>query len=163
MALPVQSVRASPEHRDVLQKVADLLKQGHADDLRRRLDDFAMEPVGPFKSEAAAVAFLRDRLVSALRPRTVWLFGSRARGTARRDSDFDLLVVLPDDLPDHAYTHHAVSAPLVACGLPYDVVPCRWSTFLAASAEENGILARATREGRVLYEDPALRKQRPAA
>jgi hypothetical protein len=163
MALPVQSVRASPEHRDILQAVADLLRQGHAQDLRRRLTDLATEPVGPFKSEAAAIAFVRDRLVSALRPRMLWLFGSRARGTARRDSDFDMLVVLPDGLPEQAYTHHAVAAPLVACGLPCDVVPCRWSTFLAASAAENGILSRATTEGRVLYEDPALRGQRPAA
>ena len=27
----------------------------------------------------------------------VWLYGSRARGTAREDSDWDILVLTPDD------------------------------------------------------------------
>lgn len=27
----------------------------------------------------------------------VWLYGSRARGTAREDSDWDVLVLTPDD------------------------------------------------------------------
>lgn len=32
-------------------------------------------------------------------PTSIWLFGSRATGKARADSDWDLLVVLPDELP----------------------------------------------------------------
>ncbi|MBL9103267.1 MAG: nucleotidyltransferase domain-containing protein [Myxococcales bacterium] len=36
------------------------------------------------------------RIVEELHPQEIWLFGSRARGTARDDSDWDLLVVLPD-------------------------------------------------------------------
>ena len=30
----------------------------------------------------------------------IWLFGSRARGDHRADSDWDLLAVLPDDAPE---------------------------------------------------------------
>jgi len=162
MALPVQSVRAAPEHRDILQAVADLLRQGRAETLRGLLGDARSRPVGPFKSEAAALAFLRDRLVASLRPRMVWLFGSRARGDARPESDFDLLVVLPDGLPERAYTHAAVAEPLVACGLAYDVVPCRWSDYRAERAAGDGIAAAATRDGRLLYEDAALRAQAAA-
>src|SRR5580704_17929811 len=99
MALPVQSIRARPEHRDILQAVADLLGEGREPAVRKLLDDAKARPVGPFKDEAAALAFLRDRLVVALKPRAIWHFGSRARGDARGDSDFDLLVVLPDGLP----------------------------------------------------------------
>ena len=36
------------------------------------------------------------RLVAALRPERIYLFGSRARGDADQDSDFDLLVVVPE-------------------------------------------------------------------
>jgi predicted nucleotidyltransferase len=36
-----------------------------------------------------------ERLVAALEPEEVWLFGSWARGEARPDSDVDLLVVVP--------------------------------------------------------------------
>ncbi|PYO54511.1 MAG: hypothetical protein DMD83_22120, partial [Candidatus Rokuibacteriota bacterium] len=37
------------------------------------------------------------RLVEAYRPDRIYLFGSRARGTAGAESDYDLLVVVPDD------------------------------------------------------------------
>ncbi len=41
---------------------------------------------------------LLDRLIPALKPEAIYLFGSRARGDARPDSDYDLLVVTPDDI-----------------------------------------------------------------
>jgi predicted transcriptional regulator/predicted nucleotidyltransferase len=107
---------------------------------------------GPFRDESAALAFLRDRLVASLRPKAVWLFGSRARGDARPDSDFDLLVVLPDGLPDAAYSHQAVAAPLVACGLPFDAVPCSWSDFTSDRTIAGSLVHRAVTEGRLLYE-----------
>jgi hypothetical protein len=42
---------------------------------------------------------LLDRIVAYFEPVEVILFGSRARGEARPDSDLDLLVVLDDDAP----------------------------------------------------------------
>lgn len=42
---------------------------------------------------APLVTAIRDRM----HPRAIWLFGSRARGDARPESDWDLLVSLPDD------------------------------------------------------------------
>ena len=39
------------------------------------------------------VKLVRERLA----PIDVWLFGSRARGDHRQDSDWDLLAVLPDE------------------------------------------------------------------
>ncbi len=37
------------------------------------------------------------RLVAAYKPLQVYLFGSKARGDAGPDSDYDLLLVVPDD------------------------------------------------------------------
>ena len=109
------------------------------------------------------MAFLRDRLVAKLRPRMIWLFGSRARGDGREDSDFDLLVVLPDGLPEKAYSNFSVAEPLVACGLGYDVVPCSWSDFLTERDEVGSLVNRATQEGRILYQDRALARARDAS
>ena len=39
------------------------------------------------------------RLVAAYQPERIYLFGSVARGDAGQDSDYDLLVVVPDDAP----------------------------------------------------------------
>jgi HEPN domain-containing protein/predicted nucleotidyltransferase len=52
-----------------------------------------------------------DRLVAAFRPEEVVLFGSRAYGTAREDSDMDLLLVLhPTDEPQDARQRRAREA-----------------------------------------------------
>ena len=40
------------------------------------------------------------RMVEVLHPLAIWLFGSRARGEARADSDWDFMAILPDDAPE---------------------------------------------------------------
>jgi predicted nucleotidyltransferase len=39
------------------------------------------------------------RLVEAYQPERIYLFGSKARGDASPDSDYDLMVVVPNDAP----------------------------------------------------------------
>jgi len=39
------------------------------------------------------------RLTEVYRPKRIYLFGSTARGDAGPDSDYDLMIVLPDDAP----------------------------------------------------------------
>src|SRR5688500_7076523 len=51
MALPVQSVRAAPEHRDILQSVAELLKEGNEETVRNLLKGLGSKPVEPFRDE----------------------------------------------------------------------------------------------------------------
>ncbi len=157
MALSGRSMRVRAEHREVLQAVAQLLRSGKESTLRKLLDDARARPVGPFRNEAAAPAFLRDRLVCALKPRAIWHFGSRARGTAREDSDFDLLVVLPDGLPAKAYSDETVADPVTGCGLGYDIVSCSWSDFLKDRDELGSLVNRAVTEGRLIYRDRILR------
>ena len=151
MPLPVLSIRAGREHRPLLAAVAKLLNEGKADEVQRFLDGSVDLGIGPFRSKEAALGFLRDRIVYALRPDAIWLFGSRARGDARKDSDFDLLVVLPDGRPEEEYTHEAVARPLVACGLPYDVVPARWQEVLEGVGTPGSLAQRAIKEGRLVY------------
>lgn len=151
MPLPVLSVRASAEHRPILAAVAKLLNEGKVEDLRQFLEARAGVGVGPFKSEDAALGFLRDRLVFALRPDAIWLFGSRARGEARPDSDFDLLVVLPDGREQESYSHETVARPVVACGLPYDIVPARWSEVLEGMKQPGSLAREAIQDGRLIY------------
>jgi len=39
------------------------------------------------------------RLAEAFQPERIYLFGSRARGNGGPDSDYDVLVIVPDDVP----------------------------------------------------------------
>ncbi|MBI5120112.1 MAG: nucleotidyltransferase domain-containing protein [Rhodospirillales bacterium] len=151
MPLPVQSLRAAPEHRDILTAVAELLRQDKAEQLRDLLTRIGDAPVGPFRSQSDAIGFLRDRLAATLRPEEIWLFGSRAHGQAGPHSDFDLLVVLADGLPEEAYEPRKVAAPVAACGLAVDVVPCRKSDFLKDRADPSCLVGQAVLGGRQIY------------
>gem|GEM_PF-475389 len=147
----------------MLQAVADLLKEGKEDVVRRLIADASARSVGPFRDQSAAISFLRDRLASRLRPQMIWLFGSRTRGDAGPDSDVDLLVVLRDGLPAEAYRYDTVAAPVVAYGLGYDVVPCAWSDFLADREAPGSLVPHVVTEGRLFYQDPVLRRAGCAA
>lgn len=151
MSLPVLSVRARHEHRPLLAAVARLLNEGRAEEVRHFLEAGEGAGIGPFRSERAAIAFLRDRLVAELRPDAIWLFGSRARGDVRPDSDFDLLVVLPDGRPEADYSYEVVARPVIACGLAYDIVPARWSEVLEDLERVGSLAHHAVREGRLIY------------
>ncbi len=158
MLTPVVSVRASPEDAALIRKVAARLRKDPGFRLSLEILLRANEKRGgpsrprpnrgAFESEAAALAVVLDRLVATLRPAAVYLFGSRARGTARPDSDFDLLVVLPDG-EDPCYRR--AYEPLLGLGVGCDVVPCTQSDFAEDAAIPGTICHAAATEGRVLY------------
>lgn len=89
-------------------------------------NETAEEGVGPFRDAEAALSVLSTNLAVAFHPDAIFLFGSRARGDERPDSDFDLMVVTPDDQPLDYLT---ARKPVAGCGIPVDVVPCRYSAF----------------------------------
>ena len=84
---------------------------------------------GPYSSEETALEGVISRLAEALKPFRIYLFGSRAEGQARPDSDFDLVVVFDDDAPNRDADYDEVYSPLLGLGVGCDVVPCRWSEF----------------------------------
>ncbi len=103
--------------------------------------------VGPFRNAEAALSVLTTNLAIAFNPDAIFLFGSRACGTERPDSDFDLMVVTPDDQP---LDYLSARKPVSGCGVPVDVVPCRYSAF-ERNRKVPGMLPYAVdREGKLL-------------
>ncbi len=94
-----------------------------------------------------------ERIEAIARPERVILFGSRARGEARPNSDFDLLVIAESEEP-----RYRRSAPLYAAlatiPVEADVVVYTPSEVAEWSAVPQAFVTTAIREGHVLYERP---------
>jgi predicted nucleotidyltransferase len=90
-------------------------------------------------------------LVEGFDPLQIILFGSRARGDSDDNSDFDLVVVLPEVADKHA----TAVAMLVALGhlaVPVDVIPTDPAEIAAHDQAADTALGAALREGEVVYE-----------
>jgi len=61
------------------------------------------------------------RLVAALAPQRIYLFGSHAYGQPRQDSDVDLMVVLPGPVPPVPECYGRGCACLRGMGLPIEL------------------------------------------
>ena len=98
-------------------------------------------------------------IVAEVDPEQIILFGSRARGDAREDSDVDLLVIESAPFGKGRSRRREV-ARLYQVLSEFDIS----TDILVYSRDEvehwrdslNNIVARALREGRVLYERPSL-------
>ena len=107
---------------------------------------------GPFASEAEALRAVLTRIVGAVDPDAIWLFGSRARGDARPDSDFDLLVVARPGADLDSDDYEKVDRPLNGLGIGCDVVPCAAADFAEGLLLNTSFITRVVSEGRKVYE-----------
>ena len=99
--------------------------------------------------EDARLAEAVNRLVEGLHPRAIILFGSRARGTSRTESDYDLLVI-----SDQLLDYDQVYRPVTGRGLHCDVVPCTVDAWQRANLDSGGVLRAAFDDGVLLYGEP---------
>ncbi len=98
----------------------------------------------------AALRHLVDQIVAEDDPVRVVLFGSRALGTARPDSDIDLLVVMPDGT-DRRAAMVQIGSRLPRPGVGIDLLVTTPSA-LAAQAENPGLIYQEILQtGRDLY------------
>jgi len=91
------------------------------------------------------------RLVNAYEPERIYLFGSHARGEEGPDSDFDLMVIVPDDaLPERRRSRLAYER-LWGVGTAADVLVWTCSRFEERLHIVSSLPAMIAREGRLLY------------
>jgi predicted nucleotidyltransferase len=91
------------------------------------------------------------RLVEAIDPDKIILFGSRARGDPRPDSDLDLLIIKASDEPGHRRDARAYRA-VGAVGVPKDMLWFTPEEVQDWAEVKHHIISHAVKEGRVLYE-----------
>ncbi|MEQ9643674.1 MAG: nucleotidyltransferase domain-containing protein [Alphaproteobacteria bacterium] len=97
------------------------------------------------------LARLLDRVVEALSPTAVYLFGSRASGMARDDSDYDLLVVVPDETPADRLRPQNVYRLARDVRVAADIVTCRASGFERCRDAVGTLSYEAAHFGRLVH------------
>ena len=105
----------------------------------------------PTSSVENVPAPLLSRIIDAMRPEQIWLFGSRARGGARPMSDWDLLVVLPDDATEDELDLMHAWQTVRDLRIPADVIPVRRSEFEEARDHAGTLVRTVVAEGRQIY------------
>ena len=101
--------------------------------------------------EDGKLAEIVRRLVDAYDPDRVYLFGSTARGDAGPDSDYDLMVVVPDDAPRERRRAGLAYEVLWEAGRAADVVVQTRQYFTSRLHLKASLPATVEREGRLLY------------
>ena len=109
---------------------------------------------------ASGAAMLRDdpllkevvrRVVATFEPERVFLFGSRARGEESADSDYDLMVIVPDDAaPERRRSGRAYDA-LWGLRVSVDVLVWTRSAFEQRLHLCASLPAAIAREGTLLH------------
>lgn len=103
------------------------------------------------REEQALYQEIVSRIVAVADPEKVIVFGSRARGTHRPDSDIDLLIIKDSLEPRHkrAVPIYAVLSDLL---VGMDILVYTPREAQAWSNTPQSFVATALREGKLLYE-----------
>jgi len=91
------------------------------------------------------------RLVETCHPDRIYLFGSAARGEAGADSDYDFLLVVPDDTPKDVLSGRRPHQAGRDLGLFTDMVVYTRTYFGERLHLVSSMPATVVREGRLLY------------
>lgn len=124
--------------------MSDAVRPGLEDQVRRQLPHATAEDVH-------VLAHIVERLVDAYQPERIYLFGSKARGDAGPDSDFDLLVVVPDDAPADRKRSRLAYERLWGIGTAADVLVWTQERFESRAHLRASLPGTILREGRLLY------------
>ena len=114
--------------------------------------DSAPPYVPVWAADSTLVEIVR-RILASGNPQRILIFGSRARGDAQVDSDYDLLVVESSDLPRHkrAVVYRRALAGLAGAK---DILVWTPEEIAKWSGVPNAFITATLQEGIVLYERP---------
>ena len=111
-------------------------------------DDLALNP--------ATVTAAVERIAAACQPQAIVVFGSRARGQARPDSDLDLFVLLHAPATDAGVLRRRLRALLADLPLSKDILVSDPTTYAHARTRLNSVYGDIAAENLPLWRDGHL-------
>ncbi|MCC6297791.1 MAG: nucleotidyltransferase domain-containing protein [Anaerolineales bacterium] len=112
-----------------------------------------MNPTG-FPPVAETLPQAIDRIVRALKPEKIILFGSYADGDPTHDSDVDLLVIMKTR-KKRSERYRAVSSLLLPRQFPVDIIvktPKEYEEAMKGGKDNSFFIREIAKKGKVLYD-----------
>lgn len=97
------------------------------------------------------LAEIVHRLVEAFQPERIYLFGSKARSDEDKDSDYDLMIVVPDNAPPEKRRSRLAYQALRGTRVAADVLVLPHHAFESRLHLKASLPATVIREGVLLY------------
>lgn len=97
------------------------------------------------------LAEILRRMVEAFQPEKVYLFGSKARGDAGLDSDYDILMIVPETQEPRYRVAQRAHSLLWGLGTAADIFVWTREAFESRLHLRASLPALVAREGRLLY------------
>ena len=104
-----------------------------------------------FLDQDLVLAEVVQRLVTAYAPECIYLFGSLARGEKNPDSDYDLMLIVPDDATPERRGSRLAYQVLRGTGVAADVIVWTRSRFQRRAHVVGSLPATVLREGTLLH------------
>lgn len=146
------SSRGPAEIDDDLSAVDNEVRRGHHTARPAMTDRIGPgDGVGATLDNGSILDEIVTRLVLALKPERVYLFGSRARGDADADSDYDLMVVVPHTTEPGYRLAQTAHALLWDIGTAADILVWSREAFNGRLHLKASLPATVLREGQLLY------------
>ena len=129
------------------------------------MSEVAHTPVDNWAVTPEKISEAVRRMVEHVNPLQIILFGSRARGTARPDSDLDLAVIVdaPDDATDDEVRRRLPYTVLRGLRMEVTLIVASRAKFDLHRPWPNSIFNYIDREGIVLYDRQSAEPSHPNA
>ena len=106
---------------------------------------------GDLQSGDPVLSEILHRLVKAFQPERIYLFGSKARSDTGPDSDYDLMIVVPDDAAFERRRSRLAYQALRGTRTAADVLVWTRAAFDSRLHLSASLPATIVREGKLLY------------
>jgi len=110
-----------------------------------------LETAKPPSADDPVLAEIVRRLVEVYHPLRIYLFGSAARGDAGPDSDYDLIVVVPDEAPAELHDSKLGYRALGGLGIAKDLLVWPRRFFEEQLHLRASLPSTVLEEGKLLY------------
>lgn len=91
-----------------------------------------------------------ERILSAVKPKKIFLFGSAAHGKMRENSDIDMMVVVPNGM-HRRKASQGIYRKMIGLGFAVDIVVVTEEDLEKYRDTPGYIIQSAMREGKLMY------------